>query len=225
MALNFKCDFDIDGLNLMPETKRFLRKVASKDPKLRYDSDQALEDEIFMRMELDEFNSRVNTLSMNYKRGNSRKTEGKANLNFVNKYVEGMNASPIHSALLVNANFRMDYSQKSDFSGSMPFLKTTLSGINAGKNDKTAPFNYDSNCDTPLTALKINNSKGMKPFKSAKCVEGEKSNYKKFTEEKFKSMNLQKLALVDYNECNVDCSSDEGNPLSGWIPNYGGDDE
>ena len=117
------------------------------------------------------------------------------------------------------------HSQKSDNSVSMPFLKTGLSGINAGKKVKTVVSNNDSPHDTPLVASKIKNVKGMKPFQSAKCVEGEKSNHKKFTGERFKSMNIQKLAMLDEDECNVDCSSDEGNPLSGWIPNYGGDDE
>ena len=131
MSLNYKCEFDIEKLSVMPETKRFLRCVTSRDPKNRYDSDQALEDEIFMRMELDEFNSRVNTLSMNYTRGGERKTDGKSQMKIVNDYVEAVNCSPIASALLVNANFRMDNSQKSDMGGSMSFMKMGLSGINA----------------------------------------------------------------------------------------------
>jgi len=67
MYRNYKCQLDFNLPGVSEETLFFLRQLLAKDPENRPSAEQALEDECFLHLEMDEQNSKIHMLSRKLK--------------------------------------------------------------------------------------------------------------------------------------------------------------
>lgn len=169
MHLNYKCDLDIRSLNQNLETKEFLAKLVSKNPKYRLTADNALENDIFMKIEQDEFNSRITPMSSKFTLANDIKPRLKS-------YAENNDIiSPMSSALYKDANFRMDLSRKSGQNSQLSFIK--LADTNCA--DESNNLNYPGLAGTNSTqAVSFNYKKTYKKKPSYKKVNNVNIHFK-----------------------------------------------
>lgn len=63
MYRNYKCELDFNFQGVSEDCLQFLKSILSKNPVNRLSSEQALEAELFLRLELDENQSNIHILS------------------------------------------------------------------------------------------------------------------------------------------------------------------
>jgi hypothetical protein len=63
MYRNYKCDLNFDLKGVSSRGLQFLQQIVCKKPQARPSAERALEDEVFLKLELDENNSNVHVLS------------------------------------------------------------------------------------------------------------------------------------------------------------------
>ena len=68
MYRNYKCELNFNLPGVSPDCISFLKGVLQKNPRHRFSSEEALEEEVLLKLELDENQSNLHILSKKAKR-------------------------------------------------------------------------------------------------------------------------------------------------------------